>query len=105
MLSRRVLESQHHVVKTFVRASDALEWARRILPEIAILDSRESTMALPVLEELKEISQQMKVLMTTTESPTSLPVQRMKDLGARVFFSSPIDIDVLEQCASALESG
>jgi DNA-binding NtrC family response regulator len=100
ILARRVLEKQQHRVMVFTRADDAINWADQHHPEMAILDAKESAASLAVLESLKNQIKHIHIVMTTTESPSSIQVKRMKNMGAEVFFSSPIEIDILEKRAS-----
>lgn len=99
-LARRVLEKQQHRVIVFNRAHDAITWADQHNPDLAILDAKESAASLAVLQALKNRVNPIQIFMTTTESPSSIQVKQMKEMGAEVFFSSPIDIDILEKRAS-----
>lgn len=97
LLAKRVLEIQNHTAEVFTEFQEALEWAGKYNPDLAILDSREEITAVNFLKTLKSLNPHMNVFMTTTDSPGSDHVHTIRELGAEVFFSRPISIDELEK--------
>jgi DNA-binding response OmpR family regulator len=97
LLAKRVLEIQNHTAIVFTALHEAIEWAKKHHPDLAILDSREEIAAVSVLKTLKSLNPRMHVFMTTTDSPASDHVHILRLLGAEVFFSRPIAIDELEK--------
>jgi DNA-binding NtrC family response regulator len=97
LLAKRVLEIQNHTAEVFTVLCEALQWAEKHNPDLAILDSREEIAAVNVLKTLKSLNPRMNIFMTTTDSPASDHVQTIRTLGAEVFFSRPIAIDELEK--------
>ncbi len=102
LLAKRVLEIQSHTAEVFTVLYEAVQWAEKHKPELAILDSREEIAAVGVLKTLKSLNPRMNVFMTTTDSPASDHVQALRKLGAEVFFSRPIAIDELEKRVVAM---
>ena len=97
LLAKRVLEIQNHTSAVFTTSHEAVQWAEKHQPDLAILDSREEIAAVSVLKTLKSLNPRMNVFMTTTDSPASDHVRTLRMLGAEVFFSRPIAIDELEK--------
>lgn len=97
LLTKRVLEIQNHTAAVFTASNEAVQWAERHHPDLAILDSREEIAAVGVLKTLKSLDPSMNIFMTTTDSPASDHVRIIRKLGAEVFFSRPIAIDELEK--------
>ncbi len=97
LLAKRVLEIQNHTAAVFTGLHEALQWAQKHKPDLAILDSREEIAAVTVLKTLKSLNPNMNIFMTTTDSPASEHVQTIRMLGAEVYFSRPISIDELEK--------
>jgi DNA-binding response OmpR family regulator len=97
MLTKRVLDIQNHTAAVFTASNEAIQWAEKHHPDLAILDSREEFTAVGVLKTLKSFNPGMSIFMTTTDSPTSDHVRIIRKLGAEVFFSRPIAIDELEK--------
>ena len=97
VLTKRVLEFQNHTATVFTASKDAVKWAEKNHPDLAILDSREEIAAVGVLKTLKSLDPGMNIFMTTTDSPASDHVRIIRKLGAEVFFSRPIAIDELEK--------
>lgn len=97
VLTKRVLEFQNHQAAVFTASQEAVKWAEKNHPDLAILDSKEEIAAVGVLRILKSIDPAMNVLITTTDSPESDHVHSIRKLGAEVFFSRPIAIDELEK--------
>jgi len=104
LLTKRVLEKQNHTAAVFTALHDAIQWAEKHRPDLAILDSREEIAAVSVLKTLKSLNPHMNVFMTTTDSPASDHVRTIRMLGAEVFFSRPIAIDELEKRVVSLSS-
>ena len=97
LLAKRVLEKQNHTAAVFTALDEAVQWAQKHHPVLAILDSREEIAAVGVLKTLKILNPRVNVFMTTTDSPASDHVRIIRKLGAEVFFSRPIAIDELEK--------
>jgi DNA-binding response OmpR family regulator len=97
LLAKRVLEKENHTAAVFTVLKEALQWAEKHIPDLAILDSKEEIAAVSVLKALKSLNPGMNIFMTTTDSPASDHVQTIRILGAEVFFSRPIAIDELEK--------
>ncbi len=97
LLAKRVLEIQSHTAAVFTASHEAVKWAEKYNPDLAILDSREELTAVAVLKTLKSLNPRMNVFITTTDSPASDHVRTIRKLGAEVFFSRPIAIDELEK--------
>ena len=104
MLAKRVLDKLHYSVVVFTDCGEAVRWVQRAQPEMAILDSKKDGAAVMMLEALKKFNPDAHVLITTTDSPSSEHVKRIKALGADVFFSRPIEIDELEKRAQRIFS-
>jgi DNA-binding NtrC family response regulator len=106
VMIKRILERKGHQVAVFTAEEEALAHARSAPVDVAILDIRLRKMSgVDVLDELKKISPQTKVIMLTGY-PTLETASQAQDLGAFDYCIKPIDKDELEEkVASALAAG
>lgn len=97
VLIKRILERKGHDVVTFTEEEDALEHARNGAVDLAILDIKLKKMTgVEVLEELKKIDVNIKVIMLTGY-PTLETARESVKLGASEYCVKPIDKDELER--------
>jgi len=97
VLIKRILERKGHEVATFTEEEDALAHAREGGLELAILDIKLKKMTgVEVLEELKKIDENIKVIMLTGY-PTLETARESVKLGASEYCVKPIDKDELER--------
>ena len=103
VMIKRILERKGHQVAVFTDEEEALAFVRSHSVDVAILDIRLKKMSgIDVLEELKEISPQTRVIMLTGY-PTLETARQAQEWGAFDYCIKPIDKDELEEkVASAL---
>lgn len=95
-LVKRILERKGHSVTAFTEEEDTLEYARKNAVDLAILDIKLKKMTgVEVLEELKKISSEIKVIMLTGY-PTLETARDALRLGAQEYCVKPINKDELE---------
>ena len=95
-LVRRILERLGHEVWSFTEEEEAIEFAGKIAPELAILDIKLKKMTgVEVLEELKKVAPNIKVIMLTGY-PTLETARESVRLGASEYCVKPIDKAELE---------
>lgn len=95
-LVKRILERKGHTVFAFTEEEDALEHTRKNAVDLAILDIKLKKMTgVEVLEELKQISPELKVIMLTGY-PTLETARDSLKLGAQEYCVKPINKDELE---------
>jgi DNA-binding NtrC family response regulator len=97
VMIKRILERQGHQVAVFTDEEEALAYTRSSPVDVAILDIRLKKMSgLDVLEELKKISPQTRVIMLTGY-PTLETARQAQEWGAFDYCVKPIDKDELEE--------
>jgi DNA-binding NtrC family response regulator len=103
VMIKRILERKGHEVAVFTEEEEALAYSGSSPVDVAILDIRLKKMSgLDVLEELKKISPQTRVIMLTGY-PTLETASQAHEWGAFDYCVKPIDKDELEEkVASAL---
>ncbi|MFH0781914.1 MAG: response regulator [Pseudomonadota bacterium] len=100
-----ILKRKKHQVEVFTDEGDALAFAGSHRVDVAILDIRLKKMSgTDVLEELKKISPQTRVIMLTGY-PTLETAQRSLELGAFEYCIKPIDRDELEEKVAEAMAG
>ncbi|MBW1918373.1 MAG: response regulator [Deltaproteobacteria bacterium] len=106
IMIKRILERKGHQVAVYTDEEEALEYIQRHPVDVAILDIRLKKMSgVEVLEELKKLSPQTRVIMLTGY-PTLETARQAQQLGAFDYCIKPIDKEELEdKVASALEAG
>lgn len=96
VLIKRILERKGHAVTSFTEEEEALAFAARHRPQLAILDIKLKKMTgVEVLDELKKIDAGIKVIMLTGY-PTLETARESVRLGADEYCVKPIDKDELE---------
>lgn len=102
VLIKRILERKGHVVTAFTEEEEALEHAAKHPVDLAILDIKLKKMTgVEVLEELRKISDDIKVIMLTGY-PTLETARETKKLGAAEYCVKPIDKEELENKVAAV---
>jgi len=97
VMVKRILERKGHEVVVFTDEQEALAHARTHPVAVAILDIRLKKMSgVDVLEELKQISPQTRVIMLTGY-PTLETARQAQQLGAFDYCIKPIDKEELEE--------
>lgn len=97
MMIRRILTRKGHQVHVFSEEEAAFAHARTTPPHMAILDIKLKKMSgVEVLEELKKIAPNIRVMMLTGY-PTLETAKQSLQLGADEYCVKPIDIDELEE--------
>ncbi len=97
IMVKRILERKGHQVVVFTEEEEALRYARSQPVDVAILDIRLKKMSgVAVLEELKKIAPQIKVIMLTGY-PTLETARQAKEWGAYDYCIKPIDKEELEE--------
>jgi DNA-binding NtrC family response regulator len=97
ILVKKILTRKGHNVQTFTEEEDAIAYARNNHVDLAILDIKLKKMSgIQVLEQLKTISPEMKVIMLTGY-PTIETAREAIDLGAGEYCVKPIDKTELEE--------
>ncbi len=95
-LIKRILERKGHSVASFTEEEQALSYAAKQHPELAILDIKLKKMTgVEVLEELKKIDAGIRVIMLTGY-PTLETARESVRQGADEYCVKPIDKDELE---------
>ncbi|GAB7079922.1 response regulator [Megalodesulfovibrio paquesii] len=96
VLIKRILERKGHAVTSFTEEEEALAFATKQKPQLAILDIKLKKMTgVEVLDELKKIDAGIKVIMLTGY-PTLETARESVRLGADEYCVKPIDKDELE---------
>lgn len=96
IMIKRLLERQGHRVAVFTEEEEALDHVRSHPVEVAILDIRlKKGSGVEVLEEVKRLSPQTRVIMLTGY-PTLETARQARDLGAFDYCVKPIDKAELE---------
>ncbi len=97
IMIKRILERKGHQVAIFTDEEEALLYVRSHRVDVAILDIRLKKMSgMDVLEELKKISPQTRVIMLTGH-PTLETAFKAKEWGAFDYCVKPIDKEELEE--------
>ena len=97
VMVKRILERKGHTVHPFTEEEDALAFVRDNEAALAILDIKLKKMSgVQVLEELKKINPDLKVIMLTGY-PTLETARESQRLGADEYCVKPIDKDELEE--------
>ncbi|WP_320171645.1 response regulator [Maridesulfovibrio sp.] len=96
ILLKRILERKGHQVSVFSEEEEAIAFARRNNADLAILDIKLKKMTgVEVLEELKKISPDIRVIMLTGY-PTLETARESLKHGANEYCVKPIDKEELE---------
>ncbi|WP_432738629.1 response regulator [Maridesulfovibrio sp. FT414] len=96
ILLKRILERKGHEVSVFSEEEEALGYVRKNSVDLAILDIKLKKMTgVEVLEEVKKLSPQLKVIMLTGY-PTLETARESLKHGANEYCVKPIDKDELE---------
>ena len=96
VLIKRILSRKGHTVHPFTEEEEALAFAGKNSVDLAILDMKLKKMSgVEVLEELKKVSPDTKVMMLTGY-PTLETARESLKLGADEYCVKPIDKDELE---------
>jgi len=104
-LIKRILERKGHEVFVFTEEEEALKFARTQPVDLAILDIKLKKMSgVEVLEELKKINTDIRVIMLTGY-PTLETARESLKLGAGEYCVKPIDKDELEEKVAAVLAG
>lgn len=105
VLIKKILERKGHSVQVFDEEEGALNYVKGHPVELAILDIKLKKMTgIEVLEELKKIRPDIKVMMLTGY-PTIETARQAVNLGAAEYCIKPIDKDELEEkVAQVLQS-
>ncbi len=100
---KRILERKGYEVSAFTEEEDALEFAERERPDLAILDIKLKRMTgLEVLEDLKRRSPDTKAIMLTGY-PTMETAREALRLGASDYCVKPVDrVELETKTAEAL---
>lgn len=97
VLVKKILSRQGHTVHTFTEEEEAIGYAEKNHVDLAILDIKLKKMSgIQVLEQLKNISPAMKVIMLTGY-PTIETAREAIELGAGEYCVKPIDKQELEE--------
>jgi len=97
ILVKKILTKQGHSVQTFTEEEDAVGYATKNHIDLAILDIKLKKMSgIQVLEKLKKLSPEMKVIMLTGY-PTIETAREAIELGASEYCVKPIDKTELEE--------
>jgi DNA-binding NtrC family response regulator len=97
ILVKKILTKQGHRVCTFSEEEEAIEYADNNHIDLAILDIKLKKMSgIQVLEQLKKIRPEMKVIMLTGY-PTIETAREAVELGAGEYCVKPIDKTELEE--------
>jgi DNA-binding NtrC family response regulator len=105
ILIKRILQKKGHEVFTFTEEEEALDYARSNEVDLAILDIKLKKMSgVEVLEELKNITPAMGVIMLTGY-PTMETARECLKLGATEYCVKPIDKDEIEEKVASVLGG
>jgi DNA-binding NtrC family response regulator len=97
ILVKKILTRKGHNVETFTEEEDAIAYVKNNHVDLAILDIKLKKMSgIQVLEQMKTISPEMKVIMLTGY-PTIETAREAIDLGAGEYCVKPIDKTELEE--------
>lgn len=97
ILVKKILTRKGHNVETFTEEEDAITYVKNNRVDLAILDIKLKKMSgIQVLEQIKTISPEMKVIMLTGY-PTIETAREAIDLGAGEYCVKPIDKTELEE--------
>ncbi|MCP4340656.1 MAG: response regulator [Desulfobulbaceae bacterium] len=97
ILVKKILIKQGHTVQTFTEEEEAISYAGKNHVDLAILDIKLKKMSgIQVLEQLKKLSPEMKVIMLTGY-PTIETAREAIELGAGEYCVKPIDKTELEE--------
>jgi DNA-binding NtrC family response regulator len=97
ILVKKILTRQGHTVQTFTEEEEAISYAGKNHVDLAILDIKLKKMSgIQVLEQLKKLSPEMKVIMLTGY-PTIETAREAIELGAGEYCVKPIDKTELEE--------
>ena len=97
VLVKKILMKKGHEVETFTEEEDALRYAKDNKVDLAILDIKLKKLSgIEVLEELKKIDPQIRVIMLTGY-PTIETARQALSLGAVEYCVKPIDKAELEE--------
>jgi DNA-binding NtrC family response regulator len=97
ILIKKILMKQGHTVHTFTEEEEAIRYAGKNHVDLAILDIKLKKMSgIQVLEQLKKLSPEMKVIMLTGY-PTIETAREAIELGAGEYCVKPIDKTELEE--------
>ncbi|MFO7913391.1 MAG: response regulator [Desulfotignum sp.] len=97
ILIKRILERKGHEVFPFTEEEDAVRFAKESGADLAILDIKLKKMSgVDVLEELKKIDLDIRVIMLTGY-PTIETARESLKKGAAEYCVKPIDKDELEE--------
>ena len=97
ILVKKILMKQGHTVQTFTEEEEAISYAGKNHVDLAILDIKLKKMSgIQVLEQLKKLSPEMKVIMLTGY-PTIETAREAIELGAGEYCVKPIDKTELEE--------
>lgn len=96
VLIKKILMKKGHEVEAFTEEEDALQYAKDNKVDLAILDIKlKKLTGIEVLEELKKIDPDIRVIMLTGY-PTIETARQALDLGAVEYCVKPIDKAELE---------
>ncbi len=96
ILIQRILSRKGHTVHAFTEEEECIEFAKKNPVDLVILDMKLKKMSgMDVLEELMNISSDIKVMMLTGY-PTLETARESLNLGAVEYCVKPIDKDELE---------
>lgn len=97
ILIKKILTKQGHQVHIFTEEEEAIVYAGKNHVDLAILDIKLKKMSgIQVLEQLKKMSPEMKVIMLTGY-PTIETAREAIELGAGEYCVKPIDKTELEE--------
>jgi DNA-binding NtrC family response regulator len=97
ILVKKILMKQGHTVQNFTEEEEAISYAGKNHVDLAILDIKLKKMSgIQVLEQLKKLSPEMKVIMLTGY-PTIETAREAIELGAGEYCVKPIDKTELEE--------
>ncbi|MFH2201478.1 MAG: response regulator [Elusimicrobiota bacterium] len=105
---RRILESDNYEVAEAGNGLEALEWVRRSLPDLILLDLNMPKMGgLEFLQAARKINANLAVIMLTASVDEQEAAKTM-ELGASDYITKPVDVDYLlssVQAKLALQGG
>lgn len=105
LLIKRILTRKGHVVTPFTEEEEALSYAEKHKPDLAILDIKLKKMTgVEVLEEIRKVSPDTRIIMLTGY-PTLETARESVRLGASEYCVKPIDKDELESKVQGVLEG